>query len=190
MTDHEILQFIRERKLEKPVKELYKSFPVVRLTLLKYGATEIQVPEIFNDSLVILIEKASESEFQLTSKLSTYLVGISLNRLRNLLRKENRSEQFVQFSSELFENSFNLPDDNDNGKEEKLMIVDSILDTIQERCKQLLKLFYFEKKSMQEISEIMNFSSMQSAKTQKYKCLEKAHQMANELIVESKNTVL
>jgi RNA polymerase sigma factor (sigma-70 family) len=139
---------------------------------------------------VILIEKVTEKDFQLNSKLTTFLIGISINQLRNLMRKENRSDQFIQFSSELPDTIFIKVSEMDDEKEDKLRILDSILDTIQERCKQILRLFYFEKKSMQEISEIMKFSSMQSAKTQKYKCLEKAHQMANELIVESKNAVL
>jgi len=188
MTDQEILQLIRKSSLEKPVKELYKSFPGARLTLLKYGANETHIQEIFNDSLVILIEKVTDSNFQLNSKLSTYLIGITLNILRNLQRKENRSSQFIHYSSDIPD--FNLSVEFDDDKEEKLTIVDSILDKIQERCKQILQLFYYEKKSMQEISEILKLSSMQSAKTQKYKCLEKAHQLANELIVESKNAVL
>lgn len=188
MTDSEILQLIRKGSLEKPIKELYKSLPVFRLTLLKYKATENQIQEIFNDSLVLLIEKTNEADFHLNSKLTTFLIGIALNKLRNIQRKENRSSQFIQFSSDIPDT--NLSFEFDDEKEEKLTIIDSILDTIQDRCKQILRLFYYEKKSMQEISALMNFSSMQSAKTQKYKCLEKAHQMANELIVESKKTVL
>lgn len=190
MTDLEILQLIRQQKLEKPVKELYKHFPTVRLTLLKYGANEHSVPEIFNDALVILIEKVSDVHFELSSKLSTYLIGITLNNLRNLLRKEAKDSAFIRFSSELPESYFNVLNEFDSEKEEKLKIVDQILSTIQERCQQLLKFFYFEKKGMDEIAQLMNFSSPQSAKTQKYKCLEKAHKMANEQLFTSKTTVL
>lgn len=189
MTDFEILQLIRQQQLEKPVRELYKTFPTTRLTLLKYGANEQNILELFNDALVVLIEKASSKEFELSSKLSTYLIGIALNNLRNALRKDAKDNRFIQFSSDLPETYFSLHNEFDAEKEEKLTIIDSILTNIQERCQQLLKLFYFEKKSMDEIAQIMQFSSSQSAKTQKYKCLEKAHQMANEQLFTSKKLV-
>ena len=47
-----------------------------------------------------------------------------------------------------------------------------------ERCFGLLKLYYFEKLSMRSIAEAMGFGSDRSAKTQKYKCLERARKMA------------
>jgi len=189
MTDREIVSLIQAKKLEKPIKELYKEFPSTRLTLIKYGANENQAPEIFNDSLVLLIEKVNQPNFELTAKLASFLIGICLFKLKNLLRKENRSSQFVQFSDELNQNYHLAQADFDEEKEEKLAIIDSILSTIQERCKKLLQLFYFENKSMQQIADQMNFSSMQSAKTQKYKCLEKAHEMANQQLLTLKNTV-
>ena len=44
-------------------------------------------------------------------------------------------------------------------------------DTYQE-CKSLLKLFYFEKKSMEEISELINITDA-SARNKKYRCMQK-----------------
>ncbi len=190
MTDREIVTQIQAKKLEKPIKELYKEFPSARLTLLKYGANEQQVPEIFNDSLVLLIEKVGNVDFQLTAKLSSFLIGICLFKLKNALRKEHKLAQFVSLSDDLNQHFLLAQGEFDEEKEEKLAIIDSVLEKIHERCQKLLKLFYFEKKNMQEIADVMNFSSTQSAKTQKYKCLEKAHEMANQQLLTLQNTVL
>ena len=66
-------------------------------------------------------------------------------------------------------------------KEEKLKMMESILNTISEKCKKIFEMFYFNKQSMQIIADRLGFSSVNSAKTQKYKCMERAMKMANEM---------
>ncbi len=189
MTDRELITAIQRGELEKPIKILYKEYPKIRLFLLKEGGSDEMIQELFNDSLVLLIEKVSSPSFELTSKLSTFLTGINRFLLKNELRKKS-SQTFIssEFLSSSLEGLEQL--EYDFEKEEKLKMVDSILDTIQERCKQILHFFYFEKRSMDFIAEKMGFSSVQSAKTQKYKCLEKAHQLANESFVHLENPML
>ncbi len=63
------------------------------------------------------------------------------------------------------------------------------MEKIQDRCKQLLRLFYFENERMAEIAKKMGFSSEKSAKTQKYKCMEKAHQLAKKELKNLENPV-
>lgn len=186
MTDQEILQSIRCKEFDRAVRELYKHEPMVRGTLHKYGAPDTLIPEIFNDGLVLILEKVQKSEFQLTSKLSTYLTGICLNHWRNQNRKlssQNRVELDLEIASTYAFVEY------DSEKEEKLRLLDTILEKIQDRCKQLLLLFYFEKKRMTEIAKVMGFSSEKSAKTQKYKCMEKAHQLAKQEFQNLKNPV-
>lgn len=175
MTDQEILVCIRRKEFEKSVKELYKHYSLVQGTLYKYGASDSLIPEIFNDGLVLLLEKAQASDFQLSSKFSTYLTGVCLNLWRNESRKIS-ARQRMELDAEIDQNYAFL--EYDSEKEEKLRILDTVLEKIQDRCKQLLRLFYFENKRMAEIAETMGFSSEQSAKTQKYKCIEKAHELA------------
>lgn len=188
MTDRDLITAIQKGELEKPIQILYKEYPKIRLFLLKEGGTDEMIQEIFNDSLVLLIEKVSNPSFELTSKLSTYLTGINRFLLKNELRKkENHSFVSSDFQSSQMENFPNF--EYDFEKEEKLKVIDGILDTIQEKCKQILHFFYFEKRSMDFIAEKMGFSSVQSAKTQKYKCMEKAHQLANELSIHHENPI-
>ena len=186
MTDRDLITAIQKGDLEKPIKFLYLEYPKIRLFLLKEGGKDEIIQEIFNDSLVLLIEKVSSPSFELTSKLTTYLTGINRFLLKNELRKIS-NDPFIssENTSLILEGIPNF--DYDFEKEEKLKMVDGILDTIQEKCKQILHFFYFEKRSMDFIAEKLGFSSTQSAKTQKYKCLEKAHQLANESIIHLEN---
>ena len=56
---------------------------------------------------------------------------------------------------------------------EKKMVLENLFLSIGEKCKELLLLSIFDKRSMIEISEILGFSSENSAKTQNYKCKQK-----------------
>lgn len=48
------------------------------------------------------------------------------------------------------------------------------------KCQEILKQFYFLKASMKSIASNLGYSSVNAAKTQKYKCLERAKKLAVE----------
>lgn len=187
MTDTEIIAAIRRGKREKPIRQLYKEFPKIRVLVVSSGCREELAKEIFNDSLVLLIEKVSSPDFVLTSKLSTYLYGINRFLLQNILRKEQKQNRAV-----LWEEAMHLTDedlDYDFEKEAKMKAMEKILSSVTEKCRKIFQLFYYEQKTMEYISGKLGFSSVNSAKTQKYKCLEKAHQLSKEIHVSSENFV-
>lgn len=178
MTDQEIINSIRKGKNEKPIKQLYKEFPKVKALILKEGGNTEMAQEIFNDSLVILMEKVIKSDFELTAKLTTYLYGINRFLLKNELRKQNKNIELE------WRDTIILTDQDlgyDEEKEAKLNAMERILNQISEKCKEMLQLFYFKKLSMTEIARKLNFSSVNSAKTQKYKCIERASKLAQEM---------
>ena len=49
--------------------------------------------------------------------------------------------------------------------------MENALAKIGEPCKGLLEAFYINKKQMQEIAVLFNYTNADNAKTQKYKCL-------------------
>ena len=57
MNDQEILRMICSRQIDAAVRVLYKEFPNIRLLLMREGGQDDWIQEIFNDSLVLLIEK-------------------------------------------------------------------------------------------------------------------------------------
>jgi RNA polymerase sigma factor (sigma-70 family) len=68
----------------------------------------------------------------------------------------------------------------DEEKEQKMKVLEKVLNQVTERCKKIFELFYFKKESMTEIAKKLEFSSVNSAKTQKYKCMEKAIKLAKQ----------
>lgn len=178
MTDQEIIQNLKSNHRDTGLKILYKEFPKIKTYILSNGGTQEMAQEIFNDSLLLLIEKVEAPDFKLNAKLTTFLYGINKFLYMNALRKAKKDTS-VSWKEGVDLNAEDLSYDEE--KEEKLKAIDRILDTITEKCRQLFELFYFKKESMQTIAEKLKFSSVNSAKTQKYKCLEKAIVLSKQL---------
>lgn len=166
---------LRSGNREKPIKALYKEYPKIERLIINNGLSKEIAKEVFNDSLILLIEKVQSPDFLLTSKMTTYLYGINRFLVQNELRKQRKKNEIA------WTDGMNIAD-NDFGydieKEEKLKRLESLLTQISEKCLQLFKLFYFEKKSMSHIAAELGYTSVNSAKTQKYKCIERAHQLS------------
>ena len=176
MTDQEIIEAIRKGERERAIAFLYKEFPKIRMLVLKSGCNDVVAREVFNDSLLLLIEKVQKPEFELTSKLTTYLYGINRFMVKNELRRQNKTAYELEWSDTLILSESDLGYDTE--KEEQLNRLDRILDQLSDKCRQIFELFYFRKESMDTIAQKMNYSSVSSAKTQKYKCMEHALELA------------
>ena len=177
MNDQDIIKHIRKGQREKAIQELYKEFPKIKINILSSGGDEMIAREIFHDSLILIIEKVNKPDFELTAKLSTFLYGINRFLWKNELRKRRRSLE-LEWKDTLILTADDIGYNEE--KEEKIKILEKVLNQVTEKCKKIFELFYFKKESMAAIASKLNFSSINSAKTQKYKCMEKAMQLAKE----------
>lgn len=171
MTDEEIIKSIRRGNHNDPVRFLYKEFPKLQAHILKSGGRKEDAREVFHDALILLIEKLSDPSFQLTSQLTTYLFGIARLLWKNKLRKNNKSIELEWSDTLILSNE-------DIGyaaeRENRIQAVESILTKLSDRCQEIIQRFYYRNESMDAIAKAMQFSSTNSAKTQKYKCMENA----------------
>ena len=55
-----------------------------------------------------------------------------------------------------------------------------IIKKLSNKCQLIFERFYYKNESMKNIANALGFSSVNSAKTQKYKCMERAIKLANE----------
>lgn len=180
MTDQDIVQLIREKKHSKAFGRLYGYFPVIEKHILKNGGDKDIAADIYQDALVILCRKVENAEFKLTSSLNTYVFSIVRHLWNDELKKRKREQPMI---GELSENAITEHEwENDVLENQKANLAVQALNSIGARCKQLLLLFYTENKSMKDIAKKMEFSSEKIAKNQKYKCLEKAKALLNDLV--------
>ena len=177
MTDQEIIKAIRSGDREPALKVLYLEFPKIKANILSSGGDEEIARQIFHDSLILLMEKVCKDDFELSSKLSTFLYGINRFLWKNELRKRQRSPE-LEWKDTLILTADDVGYNEE--KEEKIKALNQILNQVTEKCKKIFELFYFKKESMADIAQKLGFTSVNSAKTQKYKCMEKAIKLAKE----------
>ena len=58
-------------------------YPMVKKLVVEKGGTKEDAEDVFQETLIVLIEKKRNKEFNLTSKESTYVYGIALNKVRD-----------------------------------------------------------------------------------------------------------
>jgi RNA polymerase sigma factor (sigma-70 family) len=179
MKDSDIILEIKKGNREISLKHLYKEYPKIKANIISSGGNKQIAQEIFNDSLLLLVEKLENPNFQLTSKLSTFLYGIARLLWMNELRRKEKKIDNLEWKDTLIVTNEDINYNYD--KERKLDALEHIINSISEKCQQLFKLFYYQKESMKSIDDKLNFSSINSAKTQKYKCLEKAIQLSKNI---------
>ena len=73
----------------KTIRETWQDYsPVVSRWVIGGGGSGDDVQDIFQDALLIVYDKAGVPDFKLTSKFSTYFLGICRNLTGNLFQKK------------------------------------------------------------------------------------------------------
>lgn len=168
MKDEEIIQLFKLGQREKAFTKLYGEWPKAKRLVVKMGGSSDDARDLFHDALFVLYKKLQTEQFVLSGSLNGFLYHTTRILCLEKLRKESRTIRYSgEVSDEYAEEE--LPE-NDN----RLLLAQKALEKIAEKCREILRLFYWEKRSMEFIAGKLGLKSEQAAKTQKYKCLEAA----------------
>ncbi|MES2567291.1 MAG: sigma-70 family RNA polymerase sigma factor [Bacteroidota bacterium] len=178
MTDDEIMAALKNKRNDKAFGALYKNFPVIKKMILSNSGLREDAEDIFQESLIILCSKVEQGNFILTSKLSTYLYSVCRYLWNDELKRRGRSN--IILGREDFLESISLPEEFIED-EQKARLAEEAIDSLGERCKEMLTLFYSKSMKLFDIAVTMGYNSENTAKNQKYKCLEMAKKNLKDL---------
>ena len=157
----------RKKERERLFEELYElAFPFVARFVKKMGGGLEEAKDIFQDALVIFYEKQTNPQFIISGSPEAYILGISKHLW---LRKFNKEYKTVPLDDK--EKAVSIPPDYFPDKSSIQLM--QFLEQAGKKCMDLLRAFYFEKRSMKEMTKHFGYSSERSATVQKYKCMEK-----------------
>lgn len=179
MTDQQIIEHIKKRDNDRAFSAIYHSFPAIKKMIILNNGKEEDAEDIFQEALIILCDKVRQPNFVLSSKLSTYMYGICNFLWKDELRKKQKLPSFSM--NENFDTQAESSTDNELEEVEKGKLAEKIINELGERCKELLLLFYTSNLKLKDIALKMGYSSENTAKNQKYKCLEAAKKNLKEL---------
>lgn len=175
MTDEKIIALIQEGRHDRAFVKLYKGYPPVEKLIVSKGGQKEDAQDVFQEALIILCRKVKSGEFQLLSKLSTYLYSVCRFIWSDELKKRNKwkSSEHSELEAEVSNEAII--------REEKFTLAEKAIEKLGEKCRDILTMFYLKSFSMQKIAQKLGYSSTSSVKTQKYKCLERAKKHLNNL---------
>lgn len=149
-----------------------RNWGVISQFIVKNSGTIEQAQDIYQEAIIACFQNIRKEGFELTSKLSTYIFAIS----KRLWYKELQKNSFVYTDTLISEYSDQLSKEERSQIEERekqLDIMDQSLLKLGANCQKLIKDFYIEKKSMQEIALELGYTNADNAKNQKYKCMQR-----------------
>lgn len=128
--------------------------------------------DVFQDAMYLLIKKSEDVAFELTSKLSTFLFGVSKNLWLKQLTKKNLDQKDYAESLDLDD-----IDEEDLDQLSKNKKMKDCIEDLGEPCKTIIVQFYFNQTSMKEIADMLHYTNANNAKNQKYKCFMRLKKM-------------
>lgn len=165
MTDREIIERVKQDNYSAALNGLYHSLPLVKKFITANNGTTNDAEDIFQDALVILCKKIRTENFSLTAPLKSYLFAI----VKNCWFQELRQRKKMPVSEPV--NDIGIAEQDE---EPEFVFAKKAFNSLGEKCRQLLSLFYFNKMNYKMIAAAMAFGDEHTAKNQKYRCLQKA----------------
>lgn len=153
------------------VRELYAAhFHTVKHYVLNNSGTPDDAQDIFQEALTVLWLKAKEGRVQDNghADLGGYLFQVARNKWLDKLRTpaHKRMHMVVDEQTTLAEQA------DEDGLEERIARLRHVYAKLDERCRTVLDLFYYERKDLAAIAKRMGVSE-ESIRTIKYRCMMK-----------------
>ncbi len=152
---------------------LYKKYYNFVLKFILYNSgTSAAAQDVYQETIIVLFESVKKPGFELKCQLQTYIFSIAKRLWLKELKKNGKTFLFKESEeNNLVDVSEDLKEFDE--KEAEIEKMNNSLIDLGEPCSELIKDFYINKLSMEEIAEKFGYTNADNAKTQKYKCLQR-----------------
>lgn len=180
----ELTQQFLQPDINKPVRYLYEHYFEAAATEIRLrGGRDEDAADIFQEAVLILIDKIKSGKFREESNIKTFLVGIARNLwLFEKRTRERRAKREMHFT--LSESS--SPDLDDSNFEERIFsrsyteTIKIIFEKVGDICSRLLIGFYYENSSMKKLLQKFNYENEQVLRNRKARCMKKLKKLLTE----------
>ena len=204
MTEAQILLGIMQND-NRSWRYIYRSMKPGFASLIRnaydFGETaSSDIEDIFQDSCLVLMQKVKDGDFVLSREgaLFSYLVQIGKNTAGNLARKRFGSQStdeetphlmpFLEMRGNIIPDirkaQENEPGDISISEKQQSQdeFLDRAFDSMPDTCKTIFKKYYWDRKQMDEIADIIGFANEDSVKTKKSRCMKTFKEFAKKLL--------
>lgn len=153
-TDNEIIECLRNRQSYVVHYLSDRYMPMIRLMVNHKGGTYEDARDIFQDGLIIMLEKLDDKKFALTCKFRTFLYCVCENLWKSVLDKRTSATNYMTRRTEP-ETEKDFTDLIDNQMYEE--IFRDVFETLDPISKKILKL-YWQEISPREIADKLGYT--------------------------------
>lgn len=181
---------VNAKKKQDIEDERRKAFSFLRK---RFSIDEDDIEDIYQESLSALYFNIEQGKLkELTCPFSSYFLQICNNQALKFLRKHKETLPFLDEVKVTNSNvirddkidelyGFCMDTEEEDRKVRMELLVNNIIASMTDTCKNILHGYYWNDYSTSTIADIFSFSSANSVKTQKYKCMNKFREKYNEL---------
>lgn len=142
----------------------------------QYNLEEQEAKDIYQDAVIAVYENAQKGKLDtLEAKLSTYLFSVGKHMIFRKLKTKNQlySDGFPDETAHFSEL------DLEEGNDKELLKLQEAFAKLGNQCKEVLRLFYYEEKKLDEIMQILEYSTKDVLKNQKSRCIKRLKYLMN-----------
>lgn len=143
-----------------------------------YSCSEDDAKDIYQVTILIFYDNIKLGKLEhLVSSVKTYLFGIGKNIVMENIRKTSR---YTPIDQERWLKEHLIDEPENMVKEQSFEIAKQALAKLGEPCRKLIELFYYDRKSLEEITDLLGYKNAETAKNQKCKCMKRLRKLCEE----------
>ena len=156
-------------------KELYKNyFPYVKRFIINNNGSDADAEDVFQDTMIILLEKLRMDDFVITASVKSYIMGIAKNIWLKKIRNSFKVTEITDDHTNKFYQEIDIIIQQEKTYFEKL---NDYLHKITNHCKGLIHDMFFKNKTIEQIQTDYGYKTRHNALNQKYKCVEQIRKL-------------
>ena len=173
----ELTQQFLQPDINRPVRYLYEHyFESAAAEIRRRGGRDDDAADIFQEAVLILIDKIKSGKFREESNIKTFLIGIARNLwLFEKRTRERRATREMNFTSG--EHSYEEIDDSDFDERffsrSNTETIQTIFQKVGDICSRILIGFYYKNSSIKKLLQEFNYENEQVLRNRKARCMKK-----------------
>ena len=171
---------------EKIITETYNKYrkPFLGFAFKNYRLSGDITEDIYQDTMIAFHQNLVTGKINnLEVPSQTYVFTIGKNKIVDYFRKSGKEVEIEKFPDIFSSDNDRFSDfyeqENDENEKRNLIVYNTV-SQMENPCKKVLSLFFWDKKSMSDIAKEMKFNSPEVAKTTKSRCMKKIKSFLSE----------
>ena len=176
LSDRQLIVLLSSQNHRFTMDYLYKAHLKMFLqrAIYKFKTQRENGEGAYHDAFIAFFENARDGKLtKLTTDYKWYFCKIFDHKIINIINKKNNKPTYTLDTAEANkESSYNTFESTIEQQAQKQKAT-SLLHLLDEECRKLLVLFFYNGYDMDSIARELNYANANSAKSKKYKCLQK-----------------